>query len=84
MASDTKAAGVLDTITVLAEDIARASPDCADKALRIMDLAGDLNGRPDRDLIQDAIEAKLVDSEMSDSQIQSTTSAVVGALRNLR
>lgn len=84
MAPDTKAAGVVDTITSLAEDIARTSPDCAEKAVRIMDLARDLSGRPDRELIQGAIESQLIDSEMSESQIQSTTSAVVGAVRHPR
>ena len=72
---------VLDTIMTLAGDIARASPDCADKAMRIADLAKGLSSRPDREAIQDAIESKLVDSELSESQIQSTTSAVVGAIR---
>ena len=77
----TETSGVLETITTLAEDIARASPDCADKAMRIVDLARDLSTSPDRESIQDAIESKLVDSELSESQIQSTTSAVVGAIR---
>lgn len=81
MPPDVKAAGVLDTISVLAEDIARASPDCADKAMRITDLVQSLETRPDREAIQEAIESKLLDSEMSESQIQSTTSAAVGAVR---
>lgn len=75
--------GVLDTIGVLAEDIARASPDCADKAMRILDLVRSIPTLPDRNVVQDAIESNLVDSELSESQVQSTTSAVVGALRFL-
>ena len=81
MTADPKASGVEDAIVMLAEEIARAAPECADKAMRIVDLirAGDL--RPDRDTVQSAIEANLVDGDVSESQVQTTTSAVIRAIR---
>ncbi|WP_375460466.1 hypothetical protein [uncultured Enterovirga sp.] len=65
----------------LAEDIARASPDCADKAMRIVDLARQGDLRPDHQTVQNAIEGNLLDDEMSESRIQTTTSRVLGAIR---
>lgn len=81
MPANPKASGIEDTIAMLAEDIARASPDCADKAMRIVDLvrSGDL--RPDRDSVQNAIESNLVAGDLSEPQVQTTTSAVISAIR---
>jgi hypothetical protein len=71
---------VADTIVELATSIARASPDCADKAMQIADLARELDRVPDRAAIQDAIEMNLVDTNLSDPKIQTTTSAVIDAM----
>lgn len=71
-----------ESIVNLAEAIARAAPECAEMAMQIVFLVQDVELQPDRSLVQDAIESKLVDSELSESQIQSTTSAVVSAVRN--
>ena len=75
------AATLIDTIANLADNIARVSPDCADKALLIVEIAHEITMQPDRELVQDAIESKLVDGEMSDAQLSATTSAVLGALK---
>ncbi len=81
MSVEPERSAVAETISKLAEDIARVAPDCADKAMKIVEIAQLVGQAPDRDLIQDAIESKLLDGEMSDSQIQSTTSAVMSAIR---
>ena len=47
----------IDAIATLAEEIARANPDCAEKAMQIVKLAKGLEGRPDYLAIEDAIEA---------------------------
>jgi hypothetical protein len=73
---------LLSTVESLAVEIARAAPDCAEKAMQIVRLVRDLNIEPDRLSIQDAIESKLLDSEMSEPQLQATTSAVISAVRN--
>jgi hypothetical protein len=80
MTTNPKASGVEEAIVMLAEEIARAAPECADKAMQIVDLvqAGDL--RPDRDMVQTAIESNLADGDVSESQLQSTTSAVIRAI----
>lgn len=81
MTTNPKDSGFEEAIVMLAEEIARAAPECADKAMRIVDLvrAGDL--RPDRDTVQTALEANLVDGDVSESQLQSTTSAVIRAIQ---
>lgn len=69
-----------DTIVDLASDIARASPDCAEKAMQIADLAREFHRMPDRAAVQDALELNLVDTEISDPRIQTATSAVIEAV----
>ena len=59
---------VADTIIDLAMDIARASPECADKANQIAELAREVERMPDRAAVQDALEAHLVDTEASECQ----------------
>jgi hypothetical protein len=70
-----------ECIVTLAEEIARASPDCADKAMRIIGLVGEMKLEPDRAAIQDAIEMRSADSDMSESQLHLTTSAVLSAVK---
>ncbi len=66
------------------EEIAQVAPECAGKALKIIDAARELGERPDRAMIEDAIESKLIDSELSEPQLQSVTSAVVGSINSNR
>ena len=74
---------LLDTIARLAEEIARASPECADKARQIATLAAEVNGsRIDHSLIRDAIEAETSDSDLSDTQVGRTAEAVARAVRD--
>lgn len=67
---------VADCVATLAEEIARLAPDCAEKAMRIVDLVQDLRHEPDRTTIQEVLETHLLAAEVSDSQVQLTTSAV--------
>jgi hypothetical protein len=85
------ASSIAETIAGLAEEIARTSPECArtspkctDKALKIIELARSLSAGPDRALIEDAIESKVSEDELSDSRVQTITSAVTDALRDDR
>ena len=73
---------VADTIVDLANEIARASPESADNAMRIADLAREFDRLPDRAAVQDALEATLVDTEASEPRIQMTTSAVMSAVKD--
>ena len=71
-------------IIALAEEIAQVAPECADKALRIIESAQELGERPDRAMVEDAIESQLIDSELSEPQLQTVTSAVVGSIRGAK
>ena len=68
------------TVSTLAQDIARAAPECADKALQIVELVQELSFVPDRQAIQDAIEERTLDGDISESRVQLTTSAVLRAM----
>ena len=73
---------ILETIVNLAEEIARASPDCAHKAVKIVELVGELDARDiDRAAVQDAIEVETADSDLSDVRLASATDAVLKAAR---
>lgn len=74
---------ITDTIARLAEEIARSSPDCADKAMQIAALVRDLDQLPDREAVQDALEMELVDTDLSEPKIHTMTSAVLSAIRRL-
>jgi hypothetical protein len=71
----------LDTIAGLAEEIARTNPDCADKALNIIRLLGDIGGKPDKASIEDAIEAEAA-GDLSDTTVRNATNAVIKTMRN--
>jgi hypothetical protein len=73
---------IVDTIKALAEEIARASPESANKAMRIVELVQDLGGSADRASIRDVIEAETLDTDLSDGKVQTTADAVVKALRD--
>jgi hypothetical protein len=74
----------VEAIIALAEEIAQVAPECADKALRIIGSARELGDRPDRAMIEEAIESWLIDSELSEPQLQTVTSAVVGSIRSIK
>jgi hypothetical protein len=74
----------VEAIIALAEEIAQVAPECADKALRIIESARELGDRPDRAMIEEAIESRLIDSELSEPQLQTVTSAVVGSIRSTK
>jgi hypothetical protein len=74
----------VETIIALAEEIAQVAPDCADRALKIIEFARELGDQPDRATVEDAIESHLIDSELSEPQLQTVTSAVVGSIRNIK
>ena len=71
----------LDAIVGLAEDIARAHPECADKALSIIRLLGDLSATVDKASIEDAIDAEAA-GDLSDTTVRNATSAVVRTMRD--
>ena len=75
---------VSDTIVELAEQIARGSPECAEKAMQIADLAREFHRAPDWTAVQDAIEVSLLDTDLSVPRIQATTTAVVSAVSGSR
>ena len=81
MASTLDCNGALECIEMLARDIAQTSPDCAEKAMQIVYCVRDLRAEPDRAAVSDAIELSMLSADVSESQLQTTTSAVVGALK---
>jgi hypothetical protein len=71
----------LEAIVGLAEEIARTSPESADRAMQILELARSLDARPDQATIEDAIDAG-TDGDLSDSRLRSASSAVVRSIRD--
>jgi hypothetical protein len=72
---------LLDTIVMLAEQIARTSPVSADQAMRIVKLVHELDPAPDRSLIKDALDMETADSDLSDARVQTTADAVMRAVK---
>jgi hypothetical protein len=73
----------IDAIAGLAEEIARTSPECADKAMQILDLAKGLECSPDSpDLaaIEDAIDAG-TDGGLTDTEVRSASREVARTMR---
>ncbi len=70
----------IDAIAGLAEEIARESPECADKALQIVDLAKGLGRSPDLAAIEDAIDAG-TDGGLSDTEVRSASREVARAMQ---
>jgi hypothetical protein len=73
---------VLDTVAMLADQIARAAPECADQAMQIVKLVQELSPMPDRALIEDALSVETADNDVSDARVQTTTDAVMQAVRS--
>ena len=72
---------IVETVISLAEEIARSAPECATKAMQIIDLMQGLDAVPDRETIEDAIETSLNDGELSEPQVRTMTSAIVNAVK---
>jgi hypothetical protein len=72
---------VLETIVMLAEQIARTAPDCAEQAMQIAKLVQELGSDPDPALIKDTIEVETADTDLSDARVQTTADAVMRAVR---
>ena len=70
----------IDAIAGLAEEIARASPECADKAMQILDLVKGLERGPDLAAIEDAIDAG-TDGGLSDTEVRSASREVARTMR---
>lgn len=72
---------VLDTIVRLAEEIGTLAPDCASKAMQIVDLVRDLEAEPDQETVQDALDSKMAENDLSDVSTRNAAAAVVKALK---
>lgn len=78
MAASTEA--LLETIAGLASEIARECPDCAERALGIVDLVRQVGSVPlDRGAVQDAIGSDGLDGSLSDVSDRTRTEAVIKA-----
>ena len=76
---------LLDAIESLAIEIARLSPDCAEKATRLVELARELRSASlDRGAVQDAISSAALGSDLTDGQVHTTTEAVLKVAREER
>jgi hypothetical protein len=71
----------IDTIVMLAEQIAQTAPECATQAMRIIELVNELGSEPDQAMIKDAIDAETADTELSDARVRTTAEAVARAVR---
>ena len=64
----------------LAEEIARAAPECASKAMQIVTILHDLEKKPDQALVHDVIEAETLSADLPEVSVRNTAAAVVRAL----
>jgi hypothetical protein len=71
----------IDAITGLAEEIARASPECAEKAMQIIRLLDALGPTPDRAAIADAIDAEAA-GDLSDTTVRNASTQVLRTIRD--
>jgi hypothetical protein len=70
----------IEAIAGLAEEIARANPECADKAMQIVDLVKGLELKPDLAAIEDAIDAG-TDGGLTDTEVRSASREVARTMR---
>ncbi len=73
--------GTIDAIIQLAEEIGRAAPECAGKAMQIVELTRTLQDGPDQTTIQDALDSQAFTNEISDVGSQNAARAVARALK---
>lgn len=71
----------IETIILLAEEISRTAPECATKAMQIVDLARGLGEEPDQATIQDALDSQIFTNELSDVGSQNAAREVARALK---
>ena len=76
-----KNASVSDAIVQLAEEIARLSPECASRAVQIVDLARSLEAEPDQNTVQDALDSQMAEDDMSGISTRNAAATVVKALK---
>ena len=81
MSTASQRQSVLETVVMLADQIARTSPESADQAMQIVKLVNELGPEPDRTLIKDAIDLETADTDLSDARVQTTADAVMRAVR---
>ncbi len=81
MSTASQRQSVLDTVVLLADQIARTSPESAEQAMQIVKLVNELGPEPDRNLIKDAIDLETADTDLSDARIHTTADAVMRAVR---
>ena len=81
MSTASQRQSVLDTVVMLADQIARTSPESAEQAMQIVKLVNELGPEPDRNLIKDAIDLETADTDLSDARIQTPADAVMRAVR---
>lgn len=82
MPSRPDAQALMASICDLAMEIARLCPDAAERGEQLVALVGELRQVPvDRDAVEDAITSRTMDSDLSESQVRSTTEAVIKAAR---
>ncbi len=72
---------VLDTVVMLADQIARTAPECAEQAMQIVKLVQELAPAPDRSLVQDALAIETADTDVSNARVQTATDAVMRAVK---
>ena len=73
---------ILGTIVDLAMGIARQCPDCAEPASQIASLAGELRaGQIDRGAVQDVLDARMGENDLSDVHVRATAESVLKAAR---
>ena len=72
---------VLETIVQLAQEIGTLSPECASRAMQIVDLVRGLEVEPDQETVQDALDAEMAENDLSDVSTRNAAAAVVKALR---
>lgn len=73
---------VLDAIVSLAEEIGRISPDCAGRAMQIVELVREMEAEPDQSTIQDALDSEVGETGLSDISSQRTATVIVRAVND--
>ena len=78
-----KTTGAVETIVRLAEEIGRAAPECAAKAMQIAELARELDSEPDHATVRDALDAQAFDDDcLSDVNTRNAARQSCGPSRN--
>lgn len=77
----TESRATLEAIAALAEEIARDNPECADKAMRILELARELAPSPEFTAVEDAIEVGTAGA-LSDTEVRNASLEVARSVRD--